>query len=179
METLIVVDMLEDFVSPDGALYVPRAETIVEAVNDLGVYFSTGLHIFVNDCHPLDDPEFNEFPPHAIKGTTGANIYRHMSIGETSHIINKTTFDPFVNHKLLDTLKEHNVDRIYVCGVVTEICIQATVHTALALGYDVVVVKDAIMELDKEKGERALDEMEKDGAKIMLVNDVFNWQDYY
>jgi nicotinamidase/pyrazinamidase len=77
------VDTQNDFMLPDGKLYVPGAEEtipamerLVRAARDAGV-----VHVASADDHELTDPEIvldrepdfeNTYPPHCLRGTTGA-----------------------------------------------------------------------------------------------------------
>ena len=74
---LIVADMLNDFIDPQGALYVgargraiiPFVAAKIEAVRAQG-----GVVVFVCDAHASDDREFRYFAPHAVKGSWGAQV---------------------------------------------------------------------------------------------------------
>ena len=45
--------------------------------------------------------------------------------------------------RLVSLLKDKAVENIIVCGMHTEFCVDTTVRRALALGYSVILVKDA------------------------------------
>src|SRR2546425_8358640 len=75
------VDTQNDFMLPDGKLYVPGAEQtastmrrLVEAARGAGI-----VHVASADDHELTDPEIsdepdfrNTYPPHCLRGTRGA-----------------------------------------------------------------------------------------------------------
>jgi nicotinamidase/pyrazinamidase len=77
------VDTQNDFMLPDGKLYVPGAEEtipvmerLVRAAREAGL-----VHVASADDHELTDPEIvldgepdflNTYPPHCLRGTTGA-----------------------------------------------------------------------------------------------------------
>jgi nicotinamidase/pyrazinamidase len=76
-KALIVADMLNDFLDPRGSLYVgPQARDLIPFINQKieDVRSQGGVVIFVCDAHPPDDREFRYFPPHAVKGSWGAQI---------------------------------------------------------------------------------------------------------
>src|SRR5215472_2337988 len=70
------VDAQADFMLPDGKLYVPGAEKIIPNLNRLveAARQARVLLISSADAHTPDDPEFREWPPHCVKGTTGAEL---------------------------------------------------------------------------------------------------------
>src|ERR1700680_4959087 len=72
------VDTQADFMLPGGKLYVPGAERLLPNIRKLSDAPRHGLVFLVSHgCyHAKDDPEFKTFPPHCIKGTTGAEFVR-------------------------------------------------------------------------------------------------------
>ena len=82
-EAIIVVDMLNDFVT--GALTCDRALAIVPHVKKLldGARENNIPVIFCNDCHlPEIDGEFKIWGPHAVKGTKGAMVIPELDVNE-------------------------------------------------------------------------------------------------
>jgi len=75
------VDTQFDFMDPSGALYVPGAAEIIEAVSQTRRFaLENGYSIIAStDWHHRDDPEIsdnpdftNTFPPHCMAGTAGS-----------------------------------------------------------------------------------------------------------
>ncbi len=75
------VDTQFDFMSPQGALYVPGAEEIIDKVGQVRRFaLENGYSILSDvDWHRMDNPEISEqpdmkttFPPHCLAGTPGA-----------------------------------------------------------------------------------------------------------
>ncbi|MCP2073326.1 UNVERIFIED_ORG: nicotinamidase-related amidase [Pseudomonas lini] len=57
--------------------------------------------------------------------------------------VRKTTPDAFYQTDLLSLLQARGIDRLVICGLQTDYCINATVRQAHALGYEVVLAADA------------------------------------
>jgi nicotinamidase/pyrazinamidase len=64
--------------------------------------------------------------------------------------------------------------RVFVAGLATDYCVLATVKDAVARGFDVVVLIDAVRAVNVRPGdgERALDEMRALGATPAQLEDV-------
>ncbi len=56
--------------------------------------------------------------------------------------VRKTTPDAFLRTNLEELLRTHGVQKLIVCGMHSEFCIETTVRRALALGFPVVLVAD-------------------------------------
>lgn len=62
--------------------------------------------------------------------------------------VRKTTPDSFYQTSLRQLLQKREVDRLIICGLQTDYCVNATVRQALTLGYDVVLAADAHSTVD-------------------------------
>ena len=139
------VDTQLDFLSPAGALYVPRAEYRIPAIAALNRRaISAGRLVSTVDAHPENDIEFRTWPPHCIVGSLGQRKPAKLLVGPGQIVFEKTTTDAFLNPRLLPLLAELGADRYVVYGVVTEICVRFAALGLLALGKPVDVVTDAV-----------------------------------
>src|SRR5690348_18513736 len=70
------VDTQADFMLPGGKLYVPGAEKRIPQMKRLVEAARAGKVFLVSstDQHAPDDPEFQRFPAHCVRGTSGAAI---------------------------------------------------------------------------------------------------------
>ena len=105
---LIVSDMLNDFLDPQGSLYVgPQAREIIPFVAQKIEAFRAqgGVVIFTCDAHAPDDREFRYFPAHAVKGSWGAQIIPELSPGPGDYRVEKTRYSPFADTNLDEILR--------------------------------------------------------------------------
>lgn len=159
---LIIVDMLHDFVNPQGALCVPGAQEIVPAIQrELERARRAGDPvIFVCDAHAPDDREFQRFPPHAVAGSAGACVIGQLTPREGETVVAKQRYSPFFNTELHDILVELGVTEATVVGVCTHICVMETVAGLANRDLKVRVPKDAVADFDPELAQAALKRME-------------------
>jgi nicotinamidase-related amidase len=57
--------------------------------------------------------------------------------------VRKTTPDSFYQTNLQKLVPKEDIERLIICGLQTDYCVNATVRQALKLGYDVVLASDA------------------------------------
>lgn len=77
MKTILwEVDAQADFMLPRGRLYVPGAEKIIPNIDRLVDQARQGRALLISsaDAHQPDDLEFQQWPPHCVKGTPGAEV---------------------------------------------------------------------------------------------------------
>ncbi len=170
-KALLVIDMLNDFMEPGGALYCgDEARRIIPTVRALTEDFhSRGeLILFARDAHLENDKEFQLFRPHAVRGSWGARIIDALQPPPGSTVFEKTRFSAFYGTPLDQILREAGPDEVWVVGVVTSICVMDTVGDLRNRDYSPVVVVDAVADFDPEAHAFALRRMERVyGARLV------------
>ncbi|NOJ42501.1 isochorismatase family protein [Bradyrhizobium australiense] len=133
MDALIVVDMqvglLNGKPKHDLAGVIERINRLAASVRE-----RSGLVILVQHCSGAED----DFVP----GTPGWALLPELDRDATDIVIRKTLNDPFTETDLATRLKEIAPDRILITGWATDLCVDATVRSAVSNDYDVVVVTD-------------------------------------
>jgi len=171
MKALLVIDMLNDFVEKGGALDCgDRAREIVPFVRRKIEEFRREKQrvVFICDSHRPDDPEFQLFPRHSVKGTDGARIIAALPVGQKDIFIEKTRYSAFTNTVLEKTLRKHRIDQVHVVGVCTSICVMDTVGDLRDRDYPVIVYRHGVADFDPEAHRFSLGRMEKIyGAKVV------------
>ena len=171
MRALLVVDMIHDFVHEGGALYcgpsMARIVPVIQGELDRARAAREPV-VYLTDAHLPGDAEFQMFPPHAIVGTTGAEIVPELAPSPDDVVIPKRRYSGFFGTDLDITLREKGVDTIRLVGDCTNICVLYTAADARNLGYAVEVVEDGVTSFDAEAHRDALRELQKTlGARLV------------
>jgi nicotinamidase/pyrazinamidase len=69
-------------------------------------------------------------------------------------------------------LRARGITRVYVCGLVTDICVKATAIDGVLEGFDTVLVLDASQPLFPEAMEEVRAELLRHGVRLMSSDDV-------
>lgn len=167
---LLVIDMLNDFIEPDGALCIgPGGKAIVPAIREqiAGVRERGEPVIYVCDRHRPDDAEFADWPPHCVAGTEGAEVVDELAPRQGDIIVPKRRFSGFNGTDLNLTLRELGADTLTLAGCCTNICILYTAADARMAGFNVRVPQDCVATFDDETQQFALRELERTlGAEV-------------
>ncbi|WP_026910451.1 cysteine hydrolase family protein [Patulibacter minatonensis] len=78
-----------------------------------------------------------------VKDTPGAEIHPSVAPTEDEEVVVKEAPNSFLNTDLDARLRHDGVRELVVAGMMTSMCVDASVRTAADLGYDVTVVADA------------------------------------
>lgn len=169
--TLIIVDMLNDFIDPEGALYCGEAAQVIvpHIKKHLEAFRKAGNPvIYLQDAHAPDDKEFAKFPPHCVAGTWGGEIIAALAPLAGEHVLPKTRYSGFYGTSLEQLLSELQPLRVDVAGVCTSICVMDTVGGLVNRDYSVRVLQDEVADFDPRAHAHALERMAKIyGAEII------------
>ena len=158
---VLVVDMLNDFCKPGGAMVLPGYERLIlpqQIVID-AARRSGATVIFVTDAHRQNvqrDREFLKRTPHCIENTWGAKLIDELAPLPTDLVVTKRRYSAFFNTDLDLTLRDLEIESLIVIGVVTNICVRSTVHDAFFLGYQVIVPEDCVAATGPREQESSL-----------------------
>lgn len=182
------VDTQNDFLYPEGALYVPGAETIVETIAALNHHAAAhGIPVIsTTDAHSPDDAEFADWPRHCVVGTEGQLKPRSTVLspqitvtgderlegiaGASQILVEKQKLDCFSNPRMAELITLLNADRYVIYGVVTEVCVRLAalgILTQARSGTAVEVVADAVRHLDEKARDQFFAEFTSAGGKLM------------
>ncbi len=180
---LVVVDVQRDFL-PGGALAVPDGDAVVPVLaRYIARFVAHGLPIaFTRDWHPPDHCSFRDrggpWPPHCVAGTPGAAFAPGLALPAGAEVVSKATgseadaYSGFDHSSLAGWLRTRGVRRLFVGGLATDYCVAATVRDARALGFEVLVLGDAVRAVDVQPGDgaRALAAMQAGGARLIALD---------
>ena len=114
-----------------------------------------------------------------MQGTKGAELHSELNLPVGSSVIRKgadrriEARSAFTESKLLETLQRFSVERVYICGVPTELTVLETVlETALeanSLGFTTFAVEDGIAALTQDAAEvaGAVEKMKDAGIELI------------
>jgi nicotinamidase/pyrazinamidase len=183
-DALIIVDVQNDFF-PGGALPVPDGDQVIPALNDyIKIFKKANASIFATrDWHPSNHISFKAqggpWPPHCIQDTEGANFHPDLKLPNEATIISKAmdpreeAYSGFHNTALADKLKNQGVKGVFVGGLATDYCVKNTVLDARELGFEVVLLLDAIRGINAKSDDaaRAIAKMVESGADQGTLTD--------
>jgi nicotinamidase-related amidase len=172
MKALIIIDMLNDFVT--GELACERAQRIIPNIKKLATaYRAAGLPvIYNNDAHlPEVDAEFDIWGPHAVQGTKGAEVIPELKPEEDDITIPKRRYSGFTGTDLHMQLQELGADTVVLTGLHTNMCLRHTSYDAFLNGYAIKVPEDCADAFDAAQHKDGLEYIKKMYGGIITSSD--------
>jgi ureidoacrylate peracid hydrolase len=154
---LIVVDVQNDFVSPDGSAakrgedvsaamaMLPNLRTLIDEARRIGLtvgYLRT-THAEWPDTPSWINPTAQKSGLNTCReGTWGAEFYEGISPLPTERVVIKHRYSAFINTDLNTVLKARNIQSVLVCGVATNVCVETTARDGYMFDYYVTMIDD-------------------------------------
>lgn len=184
-DALIIVDLQHDFL-PGGSLAVTDGDAVIPVLNRaIAAFTAASLPVVATrDWHPANHCSFRAqngiWPAHCIVGTHGAAFSPALQLTASTEVVSKATtaerdaYSGFEGTELDAMLRAQGVTRVFVGGLATDYCVLQTVMDALKLGYQVVLLQDAIRAVDVKAGDgaRAIAQMAAGGAVLSRFDDL-------
>lgn len=135
---LLLIDMQNDYF-PDGKMELAEAETAArQAAKLLQCWRDRQLPV-VHVAHESVRPGAGFFLP----GTAGQKIHQLVTPRPEEPVITKNFPNSFLKTPLLELLRALEVHRLVIGGMMTHMCVDATVRAAKDLGFHCTLVHDA------------------------------------
>ncbi len=187
-DSLIIVDVQNDFCT-GGKLAVEGGEQVVPVLNRwIRQAVSQNATVIASKVwHPLQhisfDTQGGPWPVHCVQETTGAAFRTDLELPATAPVVtkgvrlDKDQHSAFDNTGLAVFLEKKGIKRVFIGGLALDVCVLATALDAQKAGFEVVLLREATLPVDKEKGETAVEKVKQAGG-IINYDDLSDHPDY-
>jgi ureidoacrylate peracid hydrolase len=194
---LIIVDMQNDFVHPDGGFAciarenpaagidmpflmgtIPHVQRLAGAFRQAGRPVIYIAHVVKPDYSDAQFPYWRlGLAPGGnrtfiVEGTWGAQIVDDLKPEEGEHLVVKKGFGGFSNTPLDTILRNMGGTTCVVSGVTTCVCVSTTVRGGVEHNYRMILVEDAVAEVSRDSHEAELKTMARVFADVKTTDDV-------
>ena len=130
---LLIIDVQQALCSGVGEVF--EAARVIENINLAAAKARDARVLVVLMQHETGEGSF-------VYGSLGWQIAVGLGVEPSDISIRKRAPDSFHRAELKELLEQHNIDRLVICGLQSDFCVDTTTRRALALGYPVVLVAD-------------------------------------
>lgn len=175
-DLLLVIDFVNDIVHPDGkisgsAKYIADHQVIQQANKAIAtarshkmpiLFVKVGFSTNYLEC-PSNSPIFGKAKQYqALQlGGWGTEFHQDLQIQPQDNIIIKHRVSAFYATDLEAFLRANQIQRLYICGVSTDMAIQTTAREAHDRDYQVTILKDACGAMNQELHDNTIKSLER------------------
>lgn len=135
---LILIDIQNDYF-PGGKMELVHAEDAgIQARKLMNTARAKGIQV-IHVQHLSTRPD----APFFIPDTEGAGIHESVRPESGEHVVQKHYPNSFRGTGLQDIITGAGIDHLIICGMMTHMCVDATVRAASDLGYSCTLASDA------------------------------------
>jgi nicotinamidase-related amidase/ribosomal protein S18 acetylase RimI-like enzyme len=177
LTALLIVDMVNEFVDPEGKLCVagaretvPRLAAVLEAFRRAGQPI---IHVVRehqpdgSDVESIRRETFKGLNGFCLPGSWGAQVVAPLAPRPGEIVIAKHGWSAFFDTDLHRQLRRLGVKELFVAGTQTPNCVRATLYDATALGYEVTLLSDGTSSATPEVQESNLRDLAAMGIPIV------------
>ncbi|MEC6748681.1 cysteine hydrolase family protein [Marinilactibacillus sp. XAAS-LB27] len=136
---LIIVDIQNDYFQDGNMPLVNPDQALLNATKVLKWFRKNNKENIFHVQHIASDPSMGFFIP----DTKGVEIHTSIQPEKGEEVVIKHFPNSFLNTTLQSKLKEKEITSVVVVGMMTHMCIDATVRAAVDLGYQATLIEDA------------------------------------
>ena len=142
---LILIDIQNDYFENGTMPLAGSSEASLKARQVLDRFRSEGLPVIYIQ-HIASSPNSTFFLPQ----TKGADIHENIKPKENEKVIIKHFPNSFRETGLMEYLRSNHIKDLVVCGMMTHMCVDATVRAATDFGFNCTLISDACATRDLE-----------------------------
>ncbi|AXR79547.1 cysteine hydrolase family protein [Natrarchaeobaculum sulfurireducens] len=166
---VVVVDMQNGFCHPDGSLYAPGSEDVIDPVSELveRAHEVDASVVYTRDVHPPEQfgdayyyDEFEQWGEHVLEGSWEAEVVEGLPVDVADHVVEKHTYDAFQKTELEGWLTARGIRDLVFCGTLANVCVLHSAGSAGLRDFRPILVEDCIGHIEEDHREYALEHAE-------------------
>jgi len=184
---LVVVDVQNDFVSPQGSAakrgedvgaaiaMVPNLIRLIDEGRSVGL---TIVYIRTTHSEWTDTPSwiYRSSQRSGLntcrEGTWGAELYEGIAPLPSERVVIKHRYSAFINTDLNTVLKARGIQSVLVCGVATNVCVETTARDAYMFDYYVTMIDDCSAAYEPKLHMGTLENMRRHFGLVASSNEI-------
>src|SRR3989304_1922063 len=184
---LIVIDVQNDFVSPEGSAgkrgeevraaiaTIPNLARLIDEARRVGL---TIVYIRTTHSEWTDTPSwiYRSSQKSGLntcrEGTWGAEFYQGISPLPSERVVIKHRYSAFINTDLNTVLKAKGVESVLVTGVATNVCVETSARDAYMYDYYVTLVEDCAAAYGPRLHESTLENMRRHFGLVVSSREI-------
>jgi len=165
---LLLIDIQNDYF-PGGRMELEGSlQASLHAKDILDVGRAVGIPVF-----HIQHVSMQKGATFFLPDTEGVLIHENVKPLPEERVIQKHYPNSFRDTSLFDELKKSGIDRLIICGMMTQMCVDATVRAAFDYGFSCVVVHDACAARSLSFGADTIPAAHVQGAFMAALGSVY------
>ncbi|MBS3087489.1 cysteine hydrolase [Candidatus Pacearchaeota archaeon] len=162
MKALVLIDIEKEYFDDDSDYFVGDVGDFVKRVNQLVEFCRGKGYVIIFVRHIEEDGDA------FIEGTAGVEFIDGIGFRDSDVVVEKKRVSSFFNTDMGKKLE--GVDEVIVCGILTNLCVRSFVEEAYDRDFDIKVIRDCCVALDKESHEFTLRDLKETREEVEFLD---------
>lgn len=136
MKALLIIDVQNDYFST-GAFPQHQTEELAVKISNYAKNAEKNGHLIIIVQHLLP-----ENAPMFARGSKGAEVHQTLTHFKNAIWVEKVHADAFLNTNLLTILENNQINKMEICGIMTQNCVTHTALSPFAQNYQIKVLSE-------------------------------------
>ena len=160
---LLIIDMIDEYVSEDGIMYVSGAEGIVSAIGQIAdeARREGSPVIYICDSHEAYDAGTTAWRRQPVGTVPAEEIIPELTPLPDDFIIRKHPYSSFFGKDLDILLKELGITKLVFTGTAVDIWIHFAAREAHMKGYRIAIPEKCVVALSEGEEENTIKQMQR------------------
>jgi nicotinamidase-related amidase len=174
-DALLLVDVVNDFLHEHGEALLasyrrahPALRAALDRAHELGVPV-----VYANDNFGTWDGDVRRLVRHAVEEGRGGELVEAIAPHDGDRFVVKPRYSAFDHTPLVLLLRELEIERIFLAGAATEMCVVQSAIDARELGFKISILPEACSSTDPRQKRLALEYAEDIvGARLHALDEL-------
>ncbi|MFH1405348.1 MAG: isochorismatase family cysteine hydrolase [Patescibacteria group bacterium] len=162
-QALILVDYQNEWQDGSSENYLGDLSGIIDKTNKV-IDFCRQDNTKIVFTQHIEKEEGNGF----VQGAEGTELISTLHRQDSDAVVVKHKISPFYQTALDEVLE--GVDKIIVCGILTNMCVRSLVQDAYDRGFEIVVIKDCCRTYSEKTNIFTFEDLKETRPEIQFVN---------
>ncbi len=162
-KALVLVDFQNEWADKSSDYHVRNISGIAERARRLLDFCRKKGFKIIFTMHIEDDPD-GAFAP----GSFNSRIMGALKMDDSDVLVKKNRINPFYRTSLEEDLE--GIDEIYVCGILTNLCVRMLVEEAYDRDFGITIVEDCCASFENEVHDFTLRDLKSTREEIEIIS---------
>ena len=167
-KALLVIDIQNDYFQGGNCELEKSNEAAQNARKLIDKFRSRGSHVIY-----VQHLSLKPGAKYLVPETFGVEIHESVYPNQGEIVFQKNYPNSFRNTQLLEYLSERQLRQLYICGMMTHMCVESTTRAAFDYGFDCTVAHDACATKALTFGDRTISAESVHWSILAALNGMF------
>ena len=165
MRALLVIDWQKEYIDKNSGYYVnSNLEKETSSLNEIIIKWREKDYPVIFIRH--NETEGENF----LKGSKNAELQDALNVSTTDYFTDKHHISSFYKTNLEKILEDNQISELYICGILTNLCVRSAISDAYDRGFNIKVIKDLCISFNPEIQTFTIEDIKNTRPEVKMIS---------